>query len=84
MLPKNEAWPRPAAESPPDSNVIKCAPAGLGTTPRKRLPLVREKAGFTHDMTIFPHDVRRKRFIMHERVVQRYFLTGIFPLTSNF
>ena len=47
--------------------------------PRKRLPLVRKKARFTHDMTIFPHDVRRKRFIMHERVAQRYFLTGIFP-----
>ena len=55
-----------------DSNVIKCAPAGLGTTTRKRLPLVREKAGFTHDMTIFHHDVRRKRFIMHERVAQRF------------
>ena len=40
--------------------------------PRKRLPLVREKAGFTHDMTIFHHDVRRKRFIMHERVAQRF------------
>ena len=57
---------------PPDSNVIKCAPAGLGTTTRKRLPLVREKAGFTHDMTIFHRDVRRKRFIMHERVAQRF------------
>ena len=79
MLPKNEAWPRPAAGSPPDSNVIKSTPAGLGTTTRKRLPLVRKKARFTHDMSIFPHDVRRKRFIVHERVMQRYFLTGIIP-----
>ena len=46
----------------------------------KTLPLVRKKAGFTHNMTIFPHDVRRKRFIVHERVAQRYFLT---PLISD-
>uniref|UniRef100_UPI003FF08403 hypothetical protein n=1 Tax=Candidatus Cryptobacteroides bacterium TaxID=3085639 RepID=UPI003FF08403 len=32
-VPKNKAWPRPAAGSPLDSNIIKCAPAGLGTTP---------------------------------------------------
>ena len=36
--------------------------------PRKRLPLVREKAGFTHDMTIFELDVRGKRFNAHERL----------------
>ena len=29
---------------PPDFNVMRCAPGGLGQT-RKRLPLVREKAG---------------------------------------
>ena len=34
---------------PPDFNVMRCAPGGLGQT-RKRLPLVREKAGFAHVM----------------------------------
>ena len=33
--------------------------------PRKRLPLVREKAGFAHDMTFFQPDVRGKRFNAH-------------------
>ena len=33
--------------------------------PRKRLPLVRKKAGFTHNMSNFGHDVRGKRFNTH-------------------
>ena len=37
--------------------------------PRKRIPLVRKKAGFTHDMTFFQHDVRGKRFSTHGRVI---------------
>ena len=84
MLPKNEAWPRPAAGSPLDSNVIKCAPAGLGTTPENAHLSCVKRPDLLTTCTIFPHDVRRKRFIVHERVVQRYFLTGIFPLTSNY
>ena len=78
--PKNETWPRPAAG-------FQCHEMRTCRTwdnHPKTLPLVRKKARFTHDMTIFPHDVRRKRFIVHERVAQRYFQTGIFPLASNF
>ena len=44
---------------------MRCAPDGLGLT-QKTLPLVREMACFTHDMTFFHHDVRRKRFNTHE------------------
>ena len=44
---------------------MRCAPGGLGLT-QKMLPLVREMAHFTHDMTFFHHDVRGKRFNAHE------------------
>ena len=44
---------------------MRCAPGGLGLT-QKTLPLVREMARFTHDITFFHHDVRRKRFNAHE------------------
>ena len=44
---------------------MRCAPGGLGLT-QKTLPLVREMARFTHDMTFFHHDVRGKRFNAHE------------------
>ena len=43
---------------------MRCAPGGLGPTP-KTLPLVREMARFTHDMTFFHHDVSGKRFSAH-------------------
>ena len=44
---------------------MRCVPGGLGLT-QKTLPLVREMARFTHDMTFFHHDVRGKRFNAHE------------------
>ena len=46
---------------------MRCAPGGLGPTP-KTLPLVREMARFTHDMTFFHHDVREKRFSAHREL----------------
>ena len=60
-MPKNKAWPRPASEF---QCAMRCAPGGLGLA-QKMLPLVREMARFTHDMTFFHHDVRRKRFNTH-------------------
>ena len=44
---------------------MRCAPDGLGLT-QKTLPLVREMACFTHDMTFFHHEVCGKRFNAHE------------------
>ncbi len=52
---------------------MRCAPDGLGP-PRKRLPLVRKKARFTHDMTFFGRDVRRKRFKRYRRYLQKPFV----------
>ncbi len=57
--------PMPA---PPSVPARACIIHG-GRRPRKRIPLVREKAGFTHDMTFFQHDVRGKRFSAHGRVI---------------
>ena len=46
---------------------MRCAPGGLGLT-QNTLPLVRELAHFTHDMTFFHHDVRGKRFNTHREL----------------
>ena len=49
--------PFPIRVSPPSVFLSQAPPVDF---------LVRKKARFTHDMTFFHHDVRRKRFSAHE------------------